>query len=101
MNPLAGSFPLKLPAEILNHGNELVGRGVHLALLILKIEENPDAGLHDLQQGILGARLFTTQTCLLGHDQDLKGRRRLDCGHQTEESRPTIAELAPLIPSSA
>jgi len=58
---LARPLPLELHAEVLNHGNELVGGRVHLPLLIFQIEEHPQPRLHDLQECVLGARLLMVQ----------------------------------------
>jgi hypothetical protein len=55
---LARPLPLELPAEILNHGDELVRGHVHLPLLVFQVEEDPHARLDNFQQRVLGARLL-------------------------------------------
>jgi hypothetical protein len=56
-------------------------------LAIFQVEEDPDAGLGDLLQGIGGLDLLPAKPALLAHHERLKRRPRLEGGHEPEEAR--------------
>src|SRR5262249_8018819 len=68
---------------------------VERTLAVLEVEEYADAGLHDLLERVRGLDLFASEARLLGHDEHLERRPRLERVHQPEEPRALHELRAP------
>ena len=83
---LARLLALQLIGERGQRQHDLVRRAVERPLAVFQVEEDPHAGLDELFERVGRFDRLSTETALLTHDQDLKGRCGLQGVHQAEEA---------------
>jgi hypothetical protein len=84
---LAGLLALHLGGEGGQREHDLVDGAVERALAVLEVEPDADARLDELLQRVGRLDLLAAEPGLLGHDQDLERRPRLQRAHQADEAR--------------
>ena len=87
IGPLAGLLALHLGSEGRQREEDLVHGVVEGPLAVLEVEEDADAGVHDVLERPARLDRLAAEARLLRHDENLEGRPRLERIHQAEEAR--------------